>query len=133
MKKLIFGLIATVMFGFVGNAQGKYVLDLKNYFPKEVLASDSGKNKVEVSKDFSKKYNGRVYIESFVENNDIKYLKATITFDDVNSFNAAREAISAGIDSGGCDSGYRSCARGCNSNPTTLGVALCIAYCMIDC
>lgn len=37
------------------------------------------------------------------------------------------------VQAGGCDDGYRDCARGCNDKPHELGTILCIGYCIIDC
>ena len=70
MKKFIFGLIATVMFGFVGNAQnvisgkisnGKDVIDL----PQEVVSSlkyDIKSDEFSTISKYSKTYQGIVYL-----------------------------------------------------------------------
>ena len=131
MKKLLFGLIAIVMFGFFGNAQEKHGLDLKNYLPKETISFSNSTVKSENNKEFSKKYNCLVYIDYYFEKDVIKYKVATISFDSLESYNAAKVALTDAV--GGCDNGYRACARGCNDKPTELGVGLCILYCMIDC
>ena len=46
MKKLLFGLIATVMFGFVGNAQTRDEATVKIPLSDKTLASTSGKIKI---------------------------------------------------------------------------------------
>lgn len=127
MKNLLFSLIAIVLLSFSGNAQSKYVLDLKKYLPEELIMGSKDTYKFVTGKEYSEKLNGTIYFEGYFENDVVKYKTATISFDDEESLIAAEKAIS------GCPKGYRACARGCNDSPTTLGLGLCVIYCVIDC
>jgi len=99
--------------------------------PKELKAdvNSKTKNKLTTIRDFSKKYGGYVYVSAYVdEKGNVK-----IASINVPSKTYRQISIESGGGSGGCPGGYRLCARGCNDKPTELGVALCIAYCIIDC
>ena len=93
MKKLVFGLIATVMFGFAGNAQDKELKE--NYL--NFVKSNEYKEFIETANSFSDKLNigdGKIEISS---NTDFKeWIKENISkteFKDVYSANSEYDQL----------------------------------------
>ena len=131
MKKLVFGLIATVMFSFVGRAQECLTLDLSSKISEELRLSPDDKHDLTTIAEFNKEKNGTVIVVGYVEKDVVKIASAKIVFNSEESFKKASASFSLASD--GCPNGYRSCARGCTNNSTESGVLLCTVYCMIDC
>ena len=129
MKKLVFGLIATVMFGFVGSAQVKSLtIDYSKGISIEDKMDLKDNHSVVTAKAYYEKLSGTLFVTGYSEKGITKIKSVMIEYNSDENYN---KAVYSGY--GGCPGGYRQCARGCNGNATELGVLLCIAYCIIDC
>lgn len=129
MKKLVFGLIATVMFSFVGRSQECLTLDLSSKISDELKISPDDKHDLTTIAEFNKEKDGTVIVVGYQDKDVVKIASVRIVYNSQQSFKTASLSLAAD----GCPSGYRSCARGCTNNATESGVLLCTMYCMIDC
>lgn len=132
MKKVIFGLIATVLMSV--SSFGQETINLTRIIPVEVKGSieDAIKEGTTVStiRDISKKWEATFEFSYYLtRGGEYKFTSMSATTSNAQT----RQLLTQLVENGGCPDGYRACARGCNDKPTELGVILCIGYCMIDC
>lgn len=115
MKKLVFGLIATVMFGFIGNAQvskptdsGQVLLNIPKEFKSIYLETDKDSG-AKTHVEFFKKYN--VNITVIVDKSN-KIIKFSVPKDSIDSNLLLNIASPMGQCVGGCG-GTWACFFGC--------------------
>ena len=125
MKKLLLSLLITLISSTFAFSQSK-VIDYSSKIPTELKVKYSSQLNIKTFSEYSRKHEGTIVVEVCKEDGSYKMISVQLvksTFAKVNQL----------TENSGCEDGYRSCARGCNDKPTSTGVILCLAYCMIDC
>ena len=125
MKKLVFGLIATVMFSFVGHAQTSKV-DIEKMFgpienlqvPNEILAKSAGETKDQILPFYIESQKGWFVVVGNEDGVVALYLTKGIklTDEDLNTFITEK----------------RTSHSKCEDKPSDMGVILCMAATIFD-
>jgi len=119
-------LVSNISFG-----QEKLTVDFSSRISTEHKLDSNNKHKLVTVKEYNKEKDGTLIIIGYQEKEVIKIASVKMEYNSQESYNRGKSSLE--LLPNGCPEGYRACARGCNSNPTELGVLLCIGYCIIDC